>query len=75
MVAECDTMRVLLARREQRIALASAPINTVAPNSALVTFHRVYERKVRSRERSGRLRRRYMEDRTLTAMSVQCADP
>ena len=32
--------------------------NEVAAYSVLVTFHRVYERKVLSRERSGRLRRR-----------------
>ena len=36
------------------IALAREP----APYNLLVTFHRVYERKVRSRERSGRLKRR-----------------
>jgi hypothetical protein len=32
--------------------------NEVTPYSVLVTFHRVYARKVLSRERSGRLRRR-----------------
>lgn len=36
------------------IALASE----TAPFCVLITFHRIYERKVLSRERSGRLRRR-----------------